>query len=93
MGQEAQPATDRRTRKAAGAVADNGAQGFGSALTPPIKVSSQPLQAVGFPFALVGSGDLLALPLRPGFEVRPFPSAGKIERPTAVRTVFERPGG
>jgi hypothetical protein len=28
-----------------------------------------------------------------GFEVRPILSAGKIERPTAVRTVFERPGG
>jgi hypothetical protein len=31
----------------------------------------------------------------PGFEVRPIPipSAGKIERPTAVHTVFERPAG
>jgi hypothetical protein len=28
-----------------------------------------------------------------GFEVRPILSAGKIERPTADRTVFERPGG
>ena len=28
-----------------------------------------------------------------GFEVRPKESAGKIERPTAVRTVFEGPGG
>jgi hypothetical protein len=28
-----------------------------------------------------------------GFEVRPIPSAGKIERPTAVRTFFERPAG
>ena len=28
-----------------------------------------------------------------GFEARPISSAGKIERPTAVRTVFERPEG
>jgi hypothetical protein len=28
-----------------------------------------------------------------GFEARPIPSAGKIERPTAVHTVFERLGG
>jgi hypothetical protein len=28
-----------------------------------------------------------------GFEVRPKESAGKIGRPTAVRTVFEGPGG
>jgi hypothetical protein len=28
-----------------------------------------------------------------GFEERRIPSAGKIERPTAVRTVFERPVG
>jgi hypothetical protein len=28
-----------------------------------------------------------------GFEARPIPSTRKIERPTAVRTVFERPVG
>ena len=34
-----------------------------------------------------------SLSLAAGFEVRPKESAGKIERPTAVRTVFEGPGG
>jgi hypothetical protein len=42
-----------------------GDRGFGPALTPPIRVSSPPLQPGGFSFALVGPGDLLALPLRP----------------------------
>jgi hypothetical protein len=45
-------------------VADIRAQGFGSALTLPLKVSSRRFMPVGFPFALVGPGDLLALPLR-----------------------------
>jgi hypothetical protein len=44
-----------RSRKAAQAVTASRVRGFGPALTPP----------VGFSFALVGPGDLLAVPLRP----------------------------
>jgi hypothetical protein len=49
---------------------------------------------VGFSFALCRTRRFAgyASPAA-GFEVRPIPSAGKIERPTAVRTVFERPAG
>ena len=61
---------------------------------PGLKLNAPPLHPVGFSFAFVGPGDLLALPLRPLVSrCDEFPSALKIERPTAVRTVFERPGG
>jgi len=67
----------------------------GPALTPPIKVSSPPpLQPGGFFFCSCRArARRSAGPPSPGAEVRPIPSAGKIERPTAVRTVFERPWG
>jgi hypothetical protein len=49
---------------------------------------------VGFSFAPCRARRSAGFPSpAAGFEVRPIPSAGKIERPTAVRTVFERPGG
>ena len=46
-------------------------------------------------FLLIWQAWQIASSLSPaaGFEVRPKGSAGKIERPTAVRTVFEGPGG
>jgi hypothetical protein len=63
-------------------------------LTPPIKVSSPPLQPGGFFFCSCQAQRSAGSPSpAAGFEVRPIPSAGKIERPIAVRTVFERPGG
>src|SRR5207253_4582936 len=49
------------------------------------------LNPAGFSFALVGPGDLLALPLRPLVSrCDRFRRPGKPARPTAVRTVFER---
>jgi hypothetical protein len=63
-------------------------------LTPPIEVSSPPLQPGGFFFcSCLARRSAGSPPLAAGFEVRPIPSTGKIERPTAVRTVFERPAG
>jgi hypothetical protein len=47
--QKAQPATAGLARKTAETV-NKGAGGFGPALTPPIKVSSPPLQPGGFSF-------------------------------------------
>jgi hypothetical protein len=70
------------------------ARGFGPALTPPTKVSSPPLQPGGFFFcSCQARARRSAGPSSPAAEVRPVPSAGKIERPTSVRTVFERPWG
>jgi hypothetical protein len=73
---------------------ENKGTGFGPALTQPIKVSSPPFQPVGFSFALCQAGRSVGSPspvVR--FAVRPIPLAGKIERPTAGRTVFEILGG
>jgi len=66
------------------------ARGFGPALTPSVKVSSLLLPPGGF-FLLIGQARQPAdsLSLAAGFEVRPKEAAGKIEQPTAVRTVFE----
>jgi hypothetical protein len=70
------------------------ARGIGPALTPPIKVSSPPLQPGGFFFCSCRARQSAGSPSpAAGFEARPIPLAGKIERPIAVRTVFERPGG
>jgi hypothetical protein len=94
IGPKAQPATDGRALEAAQAVTANRARGFGPALTPPIKVSSPPLHPGGFFFCPCRARRSAGSPSpAASFEVRPIPSAGKIERPTAVRTVSERPGG
>ena len=70
------------------------ARGFGPALTSPIKVSSPPLQPGGFFFYSCEARPSAGSPSpAAGFEVRPIPSAGKVERPIAVRTVFGGPGG
>jgi hypothetical protein len=70
------------------------ARGFGLALTPPKKFSSPPLHPGGFFFCSRQARRSAGSPSpAASFEVRPVPSAGKIERPTAVRTVFERQGG
>ena len=65
-------------------------RGFGPMLTPSVKVSSLLLSPGGF-FFLIGQARQPAdsLSLAAGFEVRPKEAAGKIEQPTAVRTVFE----
>jgi hypothetical protein len=70
----------------------SGSPGFDPALTPSVKVSSLLLQPGGF-FFRFGRRSVSSLSPAAGFEVRPKESAGKIERPTAVRTVFEGPGG
>jgi hypothetical protein len=76
------------------AVIDNRPRGFGPALTPTIKVLGPPLQSGGLFFCSYRARQSAgAYSPATGFEVRPIPSAGKIERPTAVRTVVERPGG
>jgi hypothetical protein len=68
--------------------------GFGPALTPSVKVSNLLLQPGGFSFLIWQAlQSASSLSRTAGFEVRPKESAGKIERPTAVRTVFEGPGG
>jgi hypothetical protein len=70
-------------------------KGSGSALKPhlPTKLSSLPLRRGGFFFCpcLVRRSAGSPSPVA-GFEVRPISSARKIERPTAVHTVFGRPG-
>ena len=70
------------------------ARGVGPALTRSVKVLGLPLQP-GELFFLIWQTRQSADSLSPaaGFEVLPKESAGKIERPTAVRTVFEGPGG
>jgi hypothetical protein len=89
----ADPATGGGACRKAEAVTAR-ARGFGPALTPPIKVSSPPLHPGGFFFCSCRARRSAGSPCpAAGFEVRPIPSAGKIERPTAVRTVFEGPGG
>ena len=52
-----------------------------------------PVQPRGFFFCSRRARRSAGFPSAAGFEVRPIPSAAKIERPTAVRTVFERPAG
>jgi hypothetical protein len=102
IGQKAQPATDRRSLEKAQAVTANEGRGLRSALTPPIEVSIPPLHPGGFFFCSCRARRSASPPSpAAGFEVRPIPSAGKISSilirntvvPTAVRTVFERPGG
>ena len=63
-------------------------------ITSPIKASSPLLQPGGFFFCSCEGRPSAGSPSpAAGFEVRPVPSAGKVERPTAVRTVFGGPGG
>ena len=71
-----------------------GGERLGPAFTSPMKVSRPPLQAGGLFLCSCQARRSVGSPSPPaGFEVRSIPSAGKTERSSAVRTVFERPGG
>ena len=71
-----------------------GPRGFGPALGAASE-GLKPAASTRRVFLLMWQARQSAGSLSPaaGFEVRPKESAGKIERPTAVRTVFEGPGG